>query len=236
MTMPPFGPLQQLQQRRSLGDQVYYAIREQIVTLQMLPGSMMYENELAEALQVSRTPIREAIRLLVSEQLLEVLPQRGTRIARISVRKVSEARFIREQLELGAFRLAASLWDPQRHAGVQAAAGQLIAEQREAAAAQDAVRFLQLDEAFHQRIIEVTGNTTLLQVIYQMRGHLNRLRCLAMREFATMDRVVKEHEALLEAVAQGRADQTGILMEQHLGSLEHEIPQLRSKLPDFFTD
>ncbi|MCZ8523950.1 MULTISPECIES: GntR family transcriptional regulator [Paenibacillus] len=221
-------------QRKSQG--VYEAIRDDIVSLRLAPGSMIYENELVEELGVSRTPIREAIRLLVSEGLLEVLPQRGTRIARISVRKVTEARFIREQLELGAFRLAARLWDLGEHGGVKAEAERLLEKQWAAAEAGDAPLFLQLDEAFHQAVIGVTNNATLLQMIYQMRGHLNRLRCLALRQYHYMPQMIEEHLGLLEAVEQGDEALVTERLELHLGKLDVELPELRSAYPDYFQE
>jgi len=232
--MTDLTPLPPPIQRKSLGDQVYESIRESIVSLRLEPGSMIYENVLAETLQVSRTPIREAIRLLVSEQLLEVMPQRGTRIALISERKVNEARFIREHLELGAFRLAARLWNEDAHAQVRMHVEQLLEGQRAAAAAGDVALFLQLDESFHKAIIQVTGNETLLQVIYHMRGHLNRLRFLAMKELRQMDRVIAEHGQLFTAIRQQDESLTAQLLEHHVGKLDQDLSQLRSMYPSYF--
>jgi GntR family transcriptional regulator, rspAB operon transcriptional repressor len=222
--------------RRSLGDQIYESIREAIVSLRMEPGTLVYENELAETLGVSRTPIRDAIRLLVSEQLLEVLPQRGTRIAFISERKVSEARFIREHLELGAFRLVARQWNQQDRTREVEAIRKLFLEQRMAADREDIAAFLQLDEAFHRTVMEMTGNETLLQVIGHMRAHLNRLRFLAIREYRTMGRVMEEHEQLLTALQEGDEPKTAMLLEQHIGKLDHELPELRRAHAAFFKD
>jgi len=222
--------------RRSLGDQIYVSIREAIVSLRMEPGTLVYENELAESLGVSRTPIREAIRLLVSEQLLEVLPQRGTRIAYISERKVSEARFIREHLELGAFRLVAREWQRHDRSREEETIRRLLAEQRDTADQGDIAAFLQLDEAFHRTVMEMTGNETLLQVVGHMRAHLNRLRFLAIREYRTMDRVMEEHAGLLEALRQGDETMTAELLEQHIGKLDHELPDLRHTYTHYFID
>ncbi|MFD0715432.1 GntR family transcriptional regulator [Paenibacillus sp. GCM10027626] len=235
--MADLTPLPPQVQRKSLGDQVYDSIRESIVSLRLAPGSMIYENVLAETLQVSRTPIREAIRLLVNEQLLEVMPQRGTRIALISERKVGEARFIREHLELGAFRLAARLWNEpaHQHQAVAEQIERLMQEQRLAAEQGDVALFLQLDESFHQAIIHVTSNETLLQVICHMRGHLNRVRFLAMKELRQMDRVMEEHQALFAAIRQGNEALTAELLQQHVGKLDHELPELRELYPNYFT-
>jgi DNA-binding GntR family transcriptional regulator len=220
----------------SLGDRVYESIRESIVSFRLEPGSMIYENDIAQALGVSRTPVREAIRLLVSEQLLDVLPQRGTRIARISERKVGEARFIREHLELGAFRLAARSWINQDRSDVCAAIEAVIGKQRTASQEGNAASFLKLDEAFHQIILEVTGNETLLQVIYHMRAHLNRLRFLALTRFRYMDRIIEEHLGLYEAIRSGDEALTVRRLEAHIGKLDQELPELRKGNPQYFID
>ncbi|GMK48829.1 GntR family transcriptional regulator [Paenibacillus glycanilyticus] len=226
----------QPQQRKTLGDQIYESIRESIVSFKLPPGTMIYENELAETMKVSRTPIREAIRLLVSEQLLEVLPQRGTRIALISARKVSEARFIREQLELGAFRLAAAQWGERDRSAESTAFEALLEQQRAAAETKDIALFMQLDESFHRAVLEIAGNETLMQMIYYMRAHLNRARYLAIDQFGHMDRVIEEHRQLFEAIRSGDEQLAAARLEQHIRKLDQELPQLREANPDYFTD
>ncbi|MCI3927027.1 GntR family transcriptional regulator [Paenibacillus sp. TRM 82003] len=206
------------------------------MSLALEPGAMVYENEIAEALGVSRTPVREAIRLLVSEGLLDVLPQRGTRIALISGRKVREARFVREQLELGAFREAARRWPRADRAATRARIAELLERQRAAAGSRDIEAFLPLDEAFHRELIQVADNDTLLQIVDHMRAHLNRVRALALRQFDYMDRVVAEHEALLESIERGDEEQTAARLVRHLGKLDEELPALRERYPHLFVN
>jgi GntR family transcriptional regulator, rspAB operon transcriptional repressor len=229
----PLGPLPEMS-RKSLGEQVYEAMRERIVSLQLEPGRMIYENELAEGMGVSRTPIREAIRLLVSEELLDVLPQRGTRIALISEQKVAETRFVREQLELGAFRAVSREWNPDSHREARMELGRLLEEQQEAAQAGDNARFLTLDEAFHRTILELTGNRTLLQMVNAMRGHLNRIRYLALRQYHHMKPLVEEHVNLLEALEAGDESEISRLLTIHFNKLDYQIPDLKHTYPQYF--
>lgn len=223
--------------RKSLGEQVYESLREAIIALELEPGQMIYENELAESTGVSRTPIREAIRLLLSEELLEVLPQRGTRIAYISETKVRETRFVRASLELSAIRHIAEEWSGE---GVYEAAlaelNRLIEEQRQAAEKEHIASFLQHDEAFHRTLLALTGNETLLGVVYHMRAHLNRLRYLALKEYRHMGRIIDEHKQLLELIQAKDVQGTTELLEHHLGKLNQEIPELRMKYAAYFID
>lgn len=222
--------------RVSLGGQVYESLRGSIVSLKLAPGQMIYENELAAGLGVSRTPIREAIRLLVSEELLEVLPQRGTRVTPISLQKVAETRFIREQLETGAFRLVASRWDPAAFASVRSVLVRLLEEQQEAADADNSSRFLELDEEFHRAILEVTGNRTLLATVNAMRGHLNRVRYLALSRYHHMAPLVEEHRRLLAALESRQADVLPGMLELHFNKLDTQLPQLTADYPQYFTE
>ena len=232
MTFAPLEP----QERRSLGTRVYESIREGIVSLQAEPGAMLYENELAQSLNVSRTPIREAIRMLVGDKLIEVLPQRGTRIARISLIQVSEARFVREQLETGAFRMAARMWKLEDRSLIERRLAEILANQREAAEQGDMYRFLQEDEAFHRQIMGVAGNSILLDFVDQMRAHISRMRLLALREFRHVGTVLEEHAELLDAVRQGEEARTVSILHSHIGKLEEELPLLISTYPQYFKD
>src|SRR5437588_1998324 len=86
---------------------VYAALRDAIVQTELEPGRQISENELAELLGVSRTPVREAVARLRDDQLVEVVPQLGTFVTRISVDGVDDAQFLRQALECSAVRLAA---------------------------------------------------------------------------------------------------------------------------------
>jgi len=221
---------------KSLGQSVYETLREAIILFKFMPGQMIYENELAETLGVSRTPIREAIRILVSEQLLEVLPQRGTRVAFISCAKVAEARYVRELLEIGAFRTAAGVWHAEAHGSVAENLERLIAQQEEMANRGDIAGFLQVDEAFHRAIMELTGNATLIGLVDNMRAHLNRLRLFAIRQIGDTQRLILEHRQLFELLRNNDEEAVVALLYRHLQHLIYELPELRKQSPQFFID
>lgn len=92
---------------------VYETIRELIMTLELPPGSAISEKEIAEELEVSRTPVREAFLKLSEDELLTVLPQRGSFVTLIDLDHVEEARFLREQAETGMIKLACELISEQ---------------------------------------------------------------------------------------------------------------------------
>ncbi|MCD9026161.1 GntR family transcriptional regulator [Cohnella silvisoli] len=222
---------------RFLGEHAYETLRDSIITLQLEPGQGIHENELAESLRISRTPIRDAIHLLHSERLIEILPQRTKQVACISESKVKESSLVRLSLESTAFKLTAMHWDQSdKYRTAEREINRNLQEQLEAAENQDVALFLQLDEAFHRIILKLTGNETLLEVVYHMRAHLNRFRFLAMKELALTSHLVEEHEQLFQAIKSRDADRVLKLLEHHLGKLDTEIPLLRSKFPHYFRD
>lgn len=222
---------------KSLGDQAYEILRDSIITLKLEPGQTIYENEIATLLNISRTPIREAFHSLISEQLIEILPQRKKKIARISETKVKESSFVRLSLETSAFKLVAVDWgDEEKYAIAETQIQRVLKEQTEAAENQDIIQFLQLDEAFHRYILQLAGNETLLQVVYHMRGHLDRFRYLAMKELVLTEQLVEEHQELFQHLRKRDGEKVAQLLNLHMGKLDIEIPRLREKFPDYFTD
>ncbi len=222
---------------RNLSEQAYEHMRESIISLELTPGQIVQENELAATLGISRTPVRDAFHLLITERLIEVLPQRTKKIANISVSKVLESSMVRLSLERTAFRLAAKQWGTSKeYIIVEKQLEKLLEEQKEAAELQNTAQFLRLDEWFHKQIMLLAGNQTLLEVVHQMRGHLNRFRFLAMKELVLTKGLVREHEEIF-ACLRSRDDRGVVqLLESHLGKINEEIPALREKFDRYFQD
>ena len=223
---------------RSLRQQAYETIREAILILQLEPGQMVYETELSKSLDMSRTPIREAILSLVMEDLIEVLPQRGMKIALISGKKVEEMRFIREILEVNALRLVVENWNDSVNV-YQSIADELrrcLDGQRQASKAGNIAEFLQTDELFHRRILEMAGNSTLLSVVSQMRAHLNRVRMLSLRLFQNVDSLISEHEALFNALQSREKDRAELILTLHLRRLSQDMLVVQGQFPAYFKD
>jgi len=221
---------------KGVGYQAYEAIRDAIITLQLKPGQAIMESELAEQFQISRTPIREALQLLIAEQLIQVLPQRTKIISRISETKIKESAFVRLSLEQSAFLLVTKQWNSST-ALFKRAERELLSvleQQQEAADDNDVAQFLSLDEQFHRHILQLAGNETLLEVVYHMRGYLNRFRFLAMQDFTSTKQVLSEHHALLQAIQSGDDHKVALLLGQHFGKLDEEITTLRERYEDYF--
>lgn len=225
-----------IKKRETLSDNAYQVIRDAIVSLRLEPGQMVYEAELGSTLGVSRTPIREAFRRLMAEELIEVQPQRGARIAYMSKKKIDEARFVRISLEANAFKEVAKLWNPEeaRFQRLYAQVKVILEDQKKMVDEQNFDTFFQLDEKFHYTLLETLGNTTLISIINQMRGHLNRMRYLELQETKHMRRLVTEHEGIFDAIISNNVELTERLLSEHILLLEGSMNDLIKKYSHYF--
>ena len=124
-------------------------IREKIITLEILPGTRLSENELAEQLGLSRTPIRESLILLAEEQLVYVVPQVGTVVAPILLAEIETAQFVRESLELAALTESLTRVTPQDLANLTA----IVDAQRIADSRRSLSGFFTLDEEDRKSVV-----------------------------------------------------------------------------------
>lgn len=222
---------------KNLGDQAYQILRHAILTFQFEPGQTIHEVDLAQSMNISRTPIRDAVHALIAEGLIEVLPQRTKQVTLISKKRVTESAFVRMSLERSAFYLVAEQWEETpAYLRAERELTAILDEQKFAAEQQDMEQFLETDEAFHQKLLQLTNNQTLLRVVYLMRGHLDRFRFLAMRELDISKQLINEHQQILESIKTNQQDQITCLLEKHMGNQEKQFIQLQTSFAAFFTE
>ncbi|MCY8234555.1 GntR family transcriptional regulator [Priestia endophytica] len=223
-------------QRKTLGDSIYAHLRNEIISLRLKPGEMIYENEVASDFGVSRTPVREAFRLLVNEEFIEILPQKGARISYISTKKVKEAWFVRESLEISAFKKVAIDWNNEedRFQKMYKSIVENLEEQRQASRKQDYVEFFRLDEVYHKIVMDEVDNATLLSFINQLRGHVNRLRYLEFYDRKDTNRITDDHQAIFDALINKDPAKVEDLLTKHLRQSPNYLQKVIDKYPDYF--
>ena len=227
-------PISQAERRRggSARAQVYAALRDAIVRADFAPGRQLSENELARSLGVSRTPIREALVRLRDERLVEIVPQLGTFVSRISPPAVADAQFIREALECAAVVKAAERATEDDVALLE----ENLQSQERARDAADLDAFYALDESFHRGLCDLSGHATVWAISQRAKGHLNRIRRLSLPMPSYIGEMVTEHRAILDAVAAHDPDGAEQALRHHLRMVLSEIPQIRAQHPDFFEE
>ncbi|MFD6415794.1 GntR family transcriptional regulator [Streptomyces sp. NPDC060194] len=178
------------------------AIRERIVTRAYPPGSRLVEREIAEELNMSRVPVREAMRALVAEGLLELLPHSGVRVRRLDRDDVRHLYEVWEPLAVQASRLAArrvrAMAEPRPVDDLRA----LLDRAERAAATGEGDREVAAHTAFHERIIALAGNPLLVRTMEQLSWQLQLL--FGMREEPAHMRA--QHAEMLRHIAAGDED------------------------------
>jgi GntR family transcriptional regulator, rspAB operon transcriptional repressor len=213
-------------------EQVYLTLREAIVSAELEPGRRLSENELADLLGVSRTPVREALARLRDERLVAIVPQLGTYVTLISQQGVADAAFVREALECSAIRLATPAADDTALAALQA---NLVAQER-AVAEEDAEAFDRLDDALHQALCDLSGHDVAWTLSRRANGHLDRVRRLSLPDPAYMGEMVDEHRQVIAAVADRDADRAEQLLRHHLRMVLSSLPHIEAEHPEYFEE
>jgi DNA-binding GntR family transcriptional regulator len=211
-------------------DRVYAALREAIVSAELEPGRRLSENELAERLGVSRTPVREALARLRDERLVAIVPQLGTFVPLIDPEAVADASFVREALECNAIRLATERATPADLAALRAN----LAAQERAEADGDSDAFDLLDEELHRSLCRLSGRDIAWQLSMRARGQLDRVRRLSLPEPGYRAEMVAEHRAVLDAVAAGDPETAERVLRHHLRMVLSSMPAIRAAHPEYF--
>lgn len=219
-----------LAERPSAADQVFAELRHAILSLQIVPGAKMSENEVAAQMGVSRQPVRDAFYRLAKLGLLSIRPQRATTVTLISRDAVMRARFLRTAVEVETVRTAA-----QRLTGPDIdALRAMIAQQERAMAADDRLDFHALDDAFHHEICARAGVEFAWDLIHEMKAHMDRVRMLSLA-FASRQ-AWDDHVAILDAIATRDPDAAAGHMRQHLSRIADIYDRIRGDRSDWFAD
>jgi len=212
--------------------QVYEVLRQAIVSLTIGVGQSLSENEVAAQLGVSRTPVREAFIKLAGTGLIEVLPQRGTFVVKISPGAVRDAQFVREALEVAVVRQACL----RPVAGLAERLHELIALQKSAAEDEDFDRFLIHDEAFHRTMAAAVGRERAWRVIEGEKGHMDRVRYLSLPKASPMFHLIGQHEAIVAAIAMRDLPAAEAALRTHLSEILGVLERFQREMPHLFAD
>lgn len=214
----------------SARSQVYALLRDAIVAAELAPGQQLSENELAARLGVSRTPIREGLVRLRDDRLVEIVPQLGTFVTRISHEAVRDAQFVREALESSAIRLAAERASDEDVAALRA----IVRRQRDAHVAGEQDRFYLFDDELHRAFCELSGHGVAWTLSQRASGHLNRIRRLSLSMPSYIGEMIAEHGAVVDAIACHDPDAAEAALRHHLRMVLSSVPEIEAAHPDFF--
>lgn len=206
-------------QRSYLHDDVARAIRSLIQSGELRPGARIHEGELADRFGISRTPLREAIKILATEGLLELLPNRGARVVIIAEAEIDEMLEVIAGLEATAGELACQRITPEALGAIRDLHEAMV----RAHEAGDIAGYLDHNRAIHEGIVAAAGNATLAAVYTSLSGRVQRARYVARKTEAQRGHAIADHERIFALLQARDGPGLGALLRAHVLARKVEI-------------
>ena len=214
----------------SAKEKCYNILREQILNLELKPGTLISTQNVADELSISRTPVREAFLKLQEEHLLEISHQKPSMVSRIDLHRVHQEFFVRKTLEIENMRNFVS--NPSKIMVLKMQ--QNVEEQKEALENQNYAMYQKLDNEFHEIPFMATGQGLAASLIFRMNGHYYRSRMLVRKSREVSNDIIGEHEKLLECIMQKDVERTVKLLQEHIYAIQPLQEVLLKQWPEYF--
>ena len=214
-----------------LTDMVYNDLRQKILSLALKPGTELSFTNLKPLYNVSISPIRDALKRLQTEGLVDIRPQSGTSVSLIDMAKVRDERFTRLYLELGAVEKAFD----------RGISEQLIMQwedslnkQNLAFAARDTAAFLDLDNRMHRLIFEACGHQLVFDSMLSTSGNYHRVRMVSYLFDEIFSNAIEQHKEILDALKSGEKEAVLALERKHISKMDTETSSYQKVYPQYF--
>lgn len=215
--------------RESGGEYALRTIKENIISLELPPGSQISENELAAEMGLSRTPVREALMELAKVKIVDIQPQKKSTIPLIDYDMVEESRFMRDLLECAVAELNCEMASPAD-----------LERLRENIRLQSLYLdgyytgpLVELDNSFHGMLFGIAKKSQVFGLIQNISIHFDRVRTLALSSVKA-GKIVQDHQDIVDAIARKDAPAARSLMEKHLSRYDIDAAALRTAYPQYF--
>lgn len=214
-----------------LTDVVYDSLRDKILNLNLNPGTPLSFSTLSSQYNVSISPIRDALKRLATEGLVEIKPQSGTYVSLIDLEKVRDERFMRLYLELGAIEKLGSFgisdclidkWD------------ELICLQNEAFSCRNIAKFLELDDQMHMLLFKECKHEKVFELVKNASGNYHRIRMVSYLFDDILKNILVQHKELLEALRKRDIQELLRMDRQHISKIEIETAEYQKAYPQYF--
>jgi DNA-binding GntR family transcriptional regulator len=204
---------------RLVAERAYLELRDRIVTLHLPPGTVLREDALMQEMSIGRTPLREAVKRLALENLVEVQPRRGTFVTAIEAADIQNITEVRAELESYAAELAAQRLDPETHARAEALRHELDGLD----GGGDQEHLMRFDERIHRFTWEAARNPYLTQTLERYFTHSLRIWYLVLDRVPTLGHSVHDQTQLLEAILDRNGPHARTIMHEHVLAFQREI-------------
>jgi DNA-binding GntR family transcriptional regulator len=204
---------------RLVAERAYVELRDRIVTLHLPPGTVLREDALMSEMGIGRTPLREAVKRLALEKLVEVQPRRGTFVSAVEAADIQNITEVRAELEGYAAELAAQRLDPEARATAEA----LLCELEELTRPGDQDSLMRFDERIHRFTWEAARNPHLTETLERYFTHSLRIWYLVLDRVPTLGHTVHDQTQLIDAILDRNGDHARAIMREHVVAFQREI-------------
>lgn len=215
----------------SAASEVYASLREQIIGLTLVPGTVLSRADLADRYHVSQTPVRDALMRLETEHLVDVFPQYATVVSTIDIAIAAQAHFLRRSLELEIVGLLAETHDDTLIADLKA----VMRRQEAAVRKRDLADFSAADAALHARLFEAADVAELLELVRSRSGHLDRMRRLHLLTPGKAQKIVDDHWQVVRAIEAADPDGARDALRKHLSGTLSQADDIKARFPAYFS-
>lgn len=215
---------------RGSAEPVFVTLRQEIIALSLAPGTVLSRAALQARFGVSSTPIRDVLLRLEAEDLVEIFPQHATIVSPIDLGLAQQGQFLRRSVEMEIARVLAQAPDAVLLEGLR----RLVRRQAAFADLDEHAAFAEADQAFHRTMYEAAGVAGLWPLVRRQGGHMDRLRRLHLPVTGKMREILRDHEAIVAAIAAGRPACAQERVRAHLSHSLDAVDALRARHPTYF--
>jgi DNA-binding GntR family transcriptional regulator len=219
-----------LDRYRQAAPQLYDLLREQIISVALKPGDFLSRNEIANQFGVSQTPVRDALMRLEQENLIEIFPQSGTRVSKIDLHAAQQAHFLRKSVETELVYEFAI----QKNESVITALNTALDSLKSLANQGHIDSFIRADRDFHYVLYEEADLLEIWSLLQIQSGHIDRIRRLHLPAAGKRQKVIDDHQKIVDALRTGDGMQAQKTVREHLAGTLSNISLIQEKYPDYF--
>lgn len=215
--------------KESNRDYAFRVIRDNIISLELKPGTMISEQDLAYELDLSRTPVHEALQELSKTKIVEIFPQKGSLVSLINLELVNEAVFVRATLESAITEEACKIANDEdiKYLTENVELQEFLLKQN------NIDKFMEMDNLFHQKMYEITNKMQCYYMVKSMNIHHDRFRALRVHG-ADRTPILKVHKQILQAIQDKDAEAARELTAEHINRTRLDAAEIKKKYPQYF--
>ena len=222
----------QLNPTQPVNQQIYRILRRDIVHCLIAPGTPLSEKEVSVRFDVSRQPVREAFIKLAENGLIQIRPQRGSYVNKISLSQVRNGCFVRQAIECAVVRRAATMITEAQCYQLE----QNLHQQRIAIDRHQIADFFQLDDEFHALLSQIADCQLAWDTIENIKAAIDRVRYMSLDHVSSPDMLLKQHQVIFSALENRDVAAVDLAMTQHLQEISESVLLIRQENSDWFSE